>query len=115
MIQVIGTKKCQLTQKSLRFFKERGVTVHFMDLSTRPISAGELDNCVRALGSVEKLLDRAGPRWKARGLEHMVFNVRDELLADSALLLTPIVRQGKATCIGLDESGWQRLAEAEKA
>ena len=32
-IQIFGTKKCNNTKKAQRFFKERGIQIHFRDLS----------------------------------------------------------------------------------
>ncbi len=40
--QVFGTKHCNATKKALRFFKERRIRVHFVDLEQRPASPGEL-------------------------------------------------------------------------
>ena len=34
-VQIFGTAKCKNTQKALRFFKERRVGVHFVDLNQR--------------------------------------------------------------------------------
>ena len=41
-VQVFGTKSCNETRKALRFFKERRIRTHFVDLKERPASAGEL-------------------------------------------------------------------------
>ena len=37
-VQIFGTRKCKDTQKALRFFKERRVKVHMVDLDQRPAS-----------------------------------------------------------------------------
>ena len=42
MIQVFGTKKCNNTQKALRFFSERGIKVQFINLAEKGLSRGEL-------------------------------------------------------------------------
>ena len=42
MIQVFGTKKCNITGKALRFFKERGIKIQFINLSEKGLSKGEL-------------------------------------------------------------------------
>ena len=115
MIQVIGTKKCKATQKALRFFRERSIVVQFLDVSVRALAPAELDNCARALGGVSALLDKAGIRWRERGMEHLECDQREELLADMDLLLTPVIRQGKTACIGNDEAAWKAMAAGEKA
>ncbi len=115
MIQVFGTKKCRDTQKALRFFKDRGVETQFRDISDKAPSTGELDDMARAIGGFDALLDLEGATSKARGLAHLVYDARDELLRDALLLRTPIVRPGKGlAAIGVDEKRWKTFAEAER-
>ena len=115
MIQVIGTKKCKITQKALRFFRERSVEVQFLDVTVRPLAPAEVDNCARALGGVSALLDKTGAHWRDRGMDYLDCNEREELLADMSLLLTPLIRNGKTACIGNDEAAWKKLVEGQKA
>ena len=104
-IQIIGTKKCNGTKKAQRFFKERRINFHFKDLAEKALSKGELDNICRVYDSKE-LLDTSSKQYKKRGLEFMVFNLEDELLADALLLKTPIVRNGNRATVGVDEKTW---------
>ena len=105
-IQIIGTKKCRETQKTERFFKERKISFHFRDLNEKGIAKGELDNISRSI-PVEELIDKEGKQFQKRGLQHMVYNIEDELLNDSLLLKTPIVRnEGKAT-VGYHPDIWK--------
>ena len=41
-VQIFGFTDCQDTRKALRFFAERRVPVHFVDLEERPATRGEL-------------------------------------------------------------------------
>ena len=104
-IQIIGTKKCNGTKKAQRFFKERRINFHFKDLAEKGLSKGELDNICRVYDS-EELLNKDSKQYKKRGLEFMVFNIEEELLADSQLLKTPIVRNGNKATLGVDENIW---------
>jgi len=104
-IQIIGTKKCNGTKKAQRFFKERRINFHFKDLAEKGLSKGELDNICRVYDS-EELLDTNSKQYKKRGLEFMVFNLEDELLAEPLLLKTPIVRNGNKVTLGVDEQIW---------
>ena len=105
-IQVIGTKKCRETQKAERFFKERNVPFHFRDLNEKGISKGELNNISRSV-PVDELIDRDGKQFQKRRMQHMVFDVEEELLSDPLLLKTPIVRnEGKAT-VGYQPEIWK--------
>ncbi|PYN29568.1 MAG: ArsC family transcriptional regulator, partial [Candidatus Rokuibacteriota bacterium] len=41
-VQIFGFKDCQDTRKALRFFAERRISPHFVDLEERPATRGEL-------------------------------------------------------------------------
>ena len=41
-LQIFGTRKCAATRKAERFFKERDIPYHFVDLAEKGISPGEL-------------------------------------------------------------------------
>jgi arsenate reductase (glutaredoxin) len=107
--QVFGTKKCRGTQKALRFFKERRVKVHFVDLRERAASAGELRRFAQKYG-VESLLDREGRRFRDRGL-HVAHLPEDRILPllvdDAELLVTPLVRMGHQLAVGAAEDEWK--------
>lgn len=42
-IQIFGTKKCNDTKKTERFFKERGIKYQFIDMKEKGMSKGEQD------------------------------------------------------------------------
>lgn len=114
MIQVFGTKKCRDTRKALRFFKERGIQIQFRDIDEKAPSPGELDDMAAALGGFDALLDLKGRAAVARGLAHMDYDTREELLADPALLRAPLVRAGKGkAAAGADEKAWGEFAKAD--
>ena len=98
-IQIIGTKRCNDTKKAMRFFKERSVKFHFLDLAERELSPGELQNIVEAL-SPEEIIDRESKAYKKKGLAYMEFDIIEEILENNMLLKTPVVRNGKMAAIG---------------
>ncbi len=111
MIQVFGTKKCRDTQKALRFFKERGVSVQFRDIAEKAPSPGELDDMARAVGGIDMLVDAEGSAAKKRGLAYMEYDPREELSRDPLLMRTPVVRAGKGQAsVGIDEAKWKLFA-----
>jgi arsenate reductase len=114
MIQIIGRKKCKNTQKAIRFFRERSVKVQELDLAEHPFGGRELDNCAQAVGGLQNLIDSASPEYQKRGLAHMEYDLREELLRDTGLLRTPIVRQGKTAAVGDNEAAWKTMAAHEK-
>ena len=105
-IQIIGTKKCKETQKAERYFKERRIPFHFRDLTEKGLSNGELENISRVI-PLDDLIDRESKNFKDRGMQFMVFNIEEELLADPLLLKTPIVRNEKLVTIGYKPEEWQ--------
>ena len=105
-IQIIGTKKCKETQKAERFFKERRIPYYFRDLSEKGLAKGELENICRIV-PLDELIDRQGKRFKDRGMQFMVFNIEEELLEDSLLLKTPIVRNERLAIVGYHPDVWK--------
>jgi len=106
-IQIFGTKKCNNTKKAQRFFKERGIQIHFRDLTEKGISNGELQNISRAI-DLDELVDSESKQYKKRGMQFMVFNLEEELHEDPLLLKTPIVRNGKEATVGYEPEIWKK-------
>lgn len=113
MIQIFGTKKSRDTQKAIRFFKERVIPIHFVDLQEIGISPGELRNISRTI-PLDDLIDRDGKQFKKRNLQYMKFNIEEELLEDPLLLKTPIVRYGQKVTVGHEPDTWKDWAKEIK-
>jgi arsenate reductase len=114
-VQIFGTKSCSESRKALRFFKERRIKTHFVDLKERAASAGELRRFAEKFGA-EALLDREGRRFRERGLHvaHVAPARILPLLEDDALLLrTPLLRAGKHLSVGWDEGKWREWTTSE--
>ena len=106
-IQILGTKKCRDTQKAERFFKERRIPFHFRDLTEKGLAKGELENIKRSI-PVEELIDKESQQYKKRGMEFMVFDTETELLENSLLIKTPIVRNGNLSTVGYQPDVWNK-------
>ncbi len=113
-IQVIGTEKCKETRKAIRFFKERGLKIHFVNLRERPLSKGELNNIAAVIG-IDNMIDRSGNEYKKSGLEYMFFDIEEKLLENPLLLVTPIVRNGRKVTIGNASDTWKKWIEEAKS
>lgn len=107
-MQIIGTLKCRDTKKCRLWFEQRGVKYHFVDLTKRALSEGELE-AVAAGGYWEDLIDRDGTVWNKRLLAWKDYDPRVELREEPGLLKTPIVREGRDVVIGYNEQGWERI------
>jgi arsenate reductase-like glutaredoxin family protein len=108
-VQIFGTKKSADTRKAQRFFSERRVAIHFVDLAERAASLGELRRFSQKFG-VERLIDRESRRFADLGLRTALYGEERWLtiLADEPLVLRqPLVRMGKTLSIGLDETVWK--------
>jgi arsenate reductase len=108
-LQIFGTKKCPGTRQAERFFKERRISFQLIDIAQKGPSAGELKKIARAVGGVEKLIDREGKRYLERGLKYAAPTgprIEQALLDDPLLLLTPIVRTGDRATVGVALETW---------
>lgn len=105
-IQIIGTKKCQQTKKAERYFKERGIPYHFVDLAIRGLSLGELSKIKTSIG-IDRLIDIAGKEYVKRNLRYLVHDIQTELLAHPLLFKTPIVRNGSRATVGYCPEVWR--------
>ncbi len=114
MIQIFGTKKCRESAKALRFFKERNIKVHFVDLAEKGISKGELQNISRVIPLTE-LIDVESKEYERLNLKYMKFVIEDELLEHPLLIKTPIVRSGKKASSGFKPEIWIDMAMAENS
>jgi arsenate reductase-like glutaredoxin family protein len=108
-VQVFGTKKSADTRKALRFFAERRIRTHFVDLAERAASRGELMRFAQKFG-VQALIDENSKRFAELGLRTARYG--DErwlaILVDEPLLLKmPLVRHGNALTIGAAEDTWK--------
>jgi len=112
--QVFGTNDSQPTRAALRFFRERRIAVHFVDLRRKPIAPGELRRFVDRLGAAA-LADVDGRAWRDAGLGYLRMDeaeLVERLLANQALLRLPLVRVGNGVAAGRDEAAWRRLLGA---
>ncbi|MEW5990985.1 MAG: ArsC/Spx/MgsR family protein [Chloroflexota bacterium] len=111
LIQVFGREDSPETRAALRFFKERRLAIHFVDLRRKPIAAGELRRFVERLGATA-LADTAGRAWTEAGLGYLRMTpdeLAERILRDPRLLRLPLVRVGNGFAAGRDEAAWRRL------
>ena len=108
-VQIFGTQKSSDTRKALRFFKERRVDLHFVDLKVRAASRGELTRFVQKFG-VDAILDRESKRFASLGLKTAHYSEKKwlEILADEPMVLrVPLVRWKNKLTVGLAEAEWR--------
>jgi arsenate reductase len=111
-VQVFGLEGDSSTRAALRFFKERRIAIHFVDLRKRPLAAGELRRFVERFGAAA-VADRDGRAWRDGGLAYLRMDdgeLAERLLADQRLLRLPLARAGTALAVGRDEAAWKAIA-----
>jgi len=107
-VQIFGIRKSPDTRKALRFFAERRVKTHFVDLLERAASPGELRRFAQKFG-VESLVDRQSRRFLDLGLGAARFSEDhwlDKLAEQPLMLRMPLVRHGSQLTVGDATETW---------
>ena len=108
-VQLFGYEDSQPTRAALRFFRERRIDVHFVNLQQRPIAPGELRRFVERLGAAS-LLDPASRPYRDQGLQFLSLDaagVVQRVHANPRLLRLPLVRHGNDVTAGPAETTWR--------
>jgi len=107
-IQVFGRDDSSTTRAALRFFRERRIVVHYVELRKRGIAPGELRRFTQRLGA-RALLDPTARPYQDLGLAFLSLDeagIVARLLADPRLIRLPLARHGEHVTAGLDEATW---------
>ena len=115
-VQIFGFHDCQDTRKAQRFFAERRIPVHFVDLGERPASKGELRRFAERFGPAA-VVDKNSAAYKAMGLRVALDSPQrllERALTQPRLLRTPLVRNGGKVTIGHAPDDWQAWVDDEK-
>jgi arsenate reductase len=108
-VQIFGIKKSADTRKALRFFSERRIKTHFVDLLERPAALGELRRFAQKFG-VMALVDKDSKRFDELGLRYAQLSDDrwlEKLALEPLLLRIPLVRNANQLVIGADEDTWK--------
>ena len=110
-VQIFGVKNSQSTRAAERFFKERSVPIHLVDLKQKPMSPGEIKRFIERFG-LQALIDSESKSYVDAGLKYL--KVSDsELLTrierDPKLLRLPLIRAANKLSVGHDEDAWKAM------
>lgn len=108
-VQIFGIRKSADTRKALRFFAERRVKTHFVDLSERAASMGELKRFAQKFG-VGTLVNERSRRYEELGLRHARLSDEhwlERLAQEPMLLRMPLVRWQQRLTVGAAEPEWK--------
>ena len=115
-VQIFGVKKSTDTRKALRFFAERRIKTHFVDLMERAASPGELRRFVQKFG-LTALIDRESRAYRDRGLQHARLSDDrwvETLVEEPLILRMPLVRHQQQLTIGDAEPEWKRWVAEQR-
>lgn len=101
-VQIFGIRKSADTRAALRFFAERRIKVHFVDLNEKAASVGELRRFAQKFG-VAALVDRESRRFAELGLRSAILSEErwlEKLSLEPLLLRMPLVRCQQQLTIG---------------
>jgi arsenate reductase len=116
-VQVFGTRKSSETRAALRFFAERRVKVHFVDLKEKAASVGELRRFAQKFG-ITALIDRDSKRFAELGLRSAILGDErwlEKLSLEPLLLRMPLVRNQQQLTIGAAQETWNDWYAASKS
>jgi len=116
-VQIFGVKKSAATRAALRFFAERRIRVHFVDLNERAASVGELRRFAQKFG-VAALVDRDAKRYAELGLKSAMLSEErwlEKLSLEPLLLKMPLVRNQQQLTIGAAAETWNAWYAAAKS
>lgn len=108
-IQIFGKPKSFDTKKAERYFKERGIKYQYIDLSDKGMSKGEFDSVLKAVGSVDKLIDKKCKGDDALLLKYLGSDEEkcQKLIECPKLIAAPVVRNGKLATVGIETDIWK--------
>ena len=110
-VQIFGVKNSQETRAAERFFKERGVKIHLVDLKQKPMAPGEIRRFLERFGLVG-LIDVEGKVYADAGLKYLKLSeaeLLDRIEGEPRLLRLPLVRAANKVSIGRDEEAWKAM------
>ena len=112
-LQIFGVKGSQTTRAAERFFKERRIEFHLVDLDSKPMSPGEIRRFTDKFG-LAGIVDTESKPYTDGGLKYLTQSDTEMLgriEREPRLLRLPLVRAGNAVSVGKDEVAWKRMCE----
>ena len=109
-VQIFGVKGNADTRKALRFFSERRIPTHFVDLKQKAPSKRELQRFVQRFG-VEALLDEDSKRFKNLGLGAAYLSDErwiEKMMEEPLILRMPLTRKDNSVAVGFAPDLWEQ-------
>ena len=110
-VQIFGLKNSQESRAAERFFKERRVAIHFVDLKQKSMAPAEIKRFSDRFG-LNSLIDTEGKAWIDAGLKYLRMSDAELLQRidrDPNLLRLPLVRCANRLSVGRAEDAWKAM------
>jgi arsenate reductase-like glutaredoxin family protein len=110
-VQIFGVKNSPATRAAERFFKERRIPLHIVDLKQKPMSPGEIRRFIERFG-LTQLLDTESKVYADANLKYLKLSDAELLTrieAEPKLLRLPFVRASNKLSVGHDEAAWKAM------
>ena len=110
-VQIFGVKNSPATRAAERFFKERRVPIHMVDLSQKPMAPGEIKRFVQRFG-LPAIVDPESKAYLDAGLKYLKVSdagLLERIEREPRLLRLPLVRGGTRLSVGHDEAAWKGM------
>ncbi len=111
-VQIFGVKGSPATRAAERFFKERRIQIHFVDLKQKSMSAGEIKRFMDKFGGLMGLMDIESTEFAESGLAYLKASdatLMQRIEKEPKLLRLPFVRGSNKLAVGHDEDGWKTM------
>ncbi len=113
-VQIFGVRNSTAVRSAERFFKERRIPIHFVDLRRKPMSPGEIRRFVDRFG-LAGLLDTGGKPYVDAGLGYLKLSdsgLLSRIEKEPGLLRLPLIRAGSRLSVGHDEASWKAMLDS---
>jgi arsenate reductase len=113
-VQIFGLKNSQATRAAERFFKERRIAIHMVDLKQKPMSPGEIKRFIDRFG-LPGILDTEGTAYVDAGLKYLKMSDSEwlgKIEREPKLLKLPLIRGANKLSLGHDEETWKAMLAA---
>src|SRR5579862_4286688 len=110
-VQIFGVKGSQATRAAERFFKERRIPIHFVDLQQKAMAPGEIKRFIDRFG-LDGLLDQESKSYIDAGMKYLKVGeaeLRAKIKRDHNQVQLPLGRGGNNIATGHDEAGWKAM------
>jgi len=112
-VQIFGVQKSAATRAAERFFKERRISIQFVDLKKKAMAAGEIKRFIDRFG-LEQLVDTKSAAYVDAGLQYLKLSEAELLQRmeqDPMLMRLPLVRCANRLSVGQDDAAWKAMLE----